>query len=99
MAAGFKLNFDIIIPSGIMQVPLNSCRKNNSNLKIIFQVRIRVRNTLNSCRRLTCPVKYVKYMADLVGPLAQLAEHRPFKAGAVGSNPTRLICMARSSIG
>lgn len=49
--------------------------------------------------RLTYPVKYVKYMSEFVGPLAQLAEHRPFKAGAVGSSPTRLICMARSSIG
>ncbi len=33
------------------------------------------------------------------GTLAQVVEHRPFKAGVAGSSPARLTDMARSSIG
>ena len=29
------------------------------------------------------------------GPVAQLVEHRPFKAGVVGPNPTRLTIYLR----
>ena len=40
-----------------------------------------------------------EYSYVKIGTLAQLAEHRPFKANVVGSSPTRLTCLARSSIG
>jgi hypothetical protein len=33
------------------------------------------------------------------GTLAQVVEHRPFKAGVAGSSPARLKNLARSSIG
>ena len=37
------------------------------------------------------------YFLSFHGPLAQLVEHRPFKAGVDGSNPSRLIISSPSS--
>ena len=58
------------------------------------------------CMLLTVRSNYDKLVASIneqgtryKGTLAQVVEHRPFKAGVAGSSPARLKIPARSSIG
>ena len=38
----------------------------------------------------TLEINFKKYSNTVLGPLAQLVEHFPFKEGVIGSNPIRL---------
>ena len=38
----------------------------------------------------TLEINLKKYSNTVLGPLAQLVEHFPFKEGVIGSNPIRL---------
>ncbi len=45
------------------------------------------------------PVHWIMYRTPVLGPLAQLVEHRPFKACVPGSSPGRLTGVVRGRPG